>query len=275
MNARMLGFGVALLAVVSLSPPAGALPLGDANCRKALGAGVKGVMGVVLKEQTKCFKSVMAGTLPGVNCNDVHDPAFPGALKVTAAGNKASKLAAKGCIAAQSPQINGYVFCPSPCGSITISGYSDVAACLVCVAEAEASTAENTAYTTPPPAPLTDVATCQTRVGQAMQKYSSKKAKVQQACQYSEDVTPLGANCRIADPKLQVAKALLKLKTSIANCSDAELAALNSCGNNVSAEQSCIQGAADLMLDDLFTDVYTPAGANAVFVSASVGTPGG
>src|SRR5262249_29800868 len=66
-----------------------------------------------------------------------------------------------------------------------------------------------------------------------------------------------------------------KLKATIAQCSDGELAALNSCANNVNAEQGCIQGAADLMADDLFDAVYNPAGLGAVYVSSSIGSPGG
>jgi hypothetical protein len=236
---------------------------------------VKNATKVVLKAQQSCFKAVMAGKLTGVNCDDVHDPAFPGALKVQAAANKAVALASSGCALASSPQTNGYVFCPSPCGAISISGYSDVANCLVCIAESESSIADNSAYGTPPPAPSVLNQKCQIQVGKAFQKYSDTRAKVQQTCQFAEDISPLGTNCRIADPKGTVAKAVIKLKLSIAKCTDAGLAGLDSCGNNVNGEQSCIQGATELMVDNLFADVYTPAGTSAVFVSSNVGTPGG
>src|SRR5262249_42324460 len=275
MSASKAVIGLAFLVAVLPALPARAIPIGDATCRRSLGNGVKNAMGVVLKAQQSCFKSVMAGKLTGVNCDDVHDPAFPGALKVQAAANKAVSLASSGCALAASPQTNGYVFCPSPCGAISISGYSDVANCLVCLTESESSIADNSAYGTPPPAPPVLNQKCQILVGKAFQKYSDTRAKVQQSCQFSEDISPLGTNCRISDPRGTVAKAVIKLKLSIAKCTDGQLAGLASCANNVNGEQSCIQGATDLMLDNLFADVYTPAGTSAVFVSSSTGHPGG
>src|SRR5215831_95029 len=165
MSASRTAVGLAFLFAVSPALPAGAIPSGDALCRRNLGAGVKNAMKVVLKAQQSCFKSVMAGKLTGVNCDDVHDPAFPGALKVQAAANKAVALASSGCALAASPQTNGYVFCPSPCGTISISGYSDVANCLVCLTESESSIADNSAYGTPPPSPPILNQKCQILVG--------------------------------------------------------------------------------------------------------------
>src|SRR5262249_38880909 len=135
--------------------------------------------------------------------------------------------------------------------------------------------ADNSAYGTPPPSLSSDKQQCQIRVGQALRKYGTTRAKVQQTCQFSEDISPLGTNCRIADPKATVAKAAIKLKLSLSKCTDAELAGLDSCGSNVNGEQSCIQGATDLMVDNLFADVYTPAGTSAVFVSSNTGRVGG
>src|SRR5262245_15707057 len=211
MSASKAVIGLAVLLATLPVRPAAAIPIGDANCRRSLGSGVKNAVKVVLKEQQSCFKSVMAGKLTGVNCDDVHDPAFPGALKVQAAANKAVKLAAGGCALASSPQTNGYVFCPSPCGAIAISGYADVANCLVCLAESESSIADNSAYGTPPLASPTETQRCQIQIGSALRKYGTTRAKVQQACQYTEDISPLGTNCRIADPKATVAKAVIKL----------------------------------------------------------------
>ena len=204
--------------------------------------------------------------------DDVHDPAFP--VRSRSGGeNKAVALASSGCALASGADQQRLL--PSPCGAISISGYSDVANCLVCIAESESSIADNSAYGTPPPAPPVLNQKCQIQVGKAFQKYSDTRAKVQQTCQFAEDISPLGTNCRIADPKGTVAKAVIKLKLSIAKCTDAGLAGLDSCGNNVNGEQSCIQGATELMVDNLFADVYTPAGTSAVFVSSNVGTPGG
>ena len=278
MRTRAVVLSLALTGVLAASgvgPVHAQIPGGDANCRKNLGKGVRLLANMVLREKAKCFASLMAGTITGVDCDDLSDPAFPGALAVQRMRDKLDRLATTGCALAATPQTNGYLVCPVPCGSISTSSYAGVADCLACRTEAESGITIEEAYGSPPVPGSADERSCQGNVGKALRKYANIKVKEQQKCQFAEDLNPTGANCRIADPQFKVARTLARARLQIARCNPAALVTLDSCGGNLTAEQNCIEAAVNLLTDDLFTDVYAPLGFDGVFVSADVGSPGG
>src|SRR5689334_22638538 len=278
MSPRTLVLGLAALLLVRVTPAA-AIPPADANCRKGIDAGAVAVSGAVFKNEEKCFRLRMIGAIPGtVNWTDTAAPAFPDALSVGKAKTKAAQSVLRGCLGAQTPQTNGYVFCPAPCDAAvpTIAAYGDVADCIACLADRRTSDAIGAAYGNPG-SPAGDAAKCQNQIGKAVQKYAITQQKESQACQFTEDLTPTGANCRLADPRSKVARALLKINLIAEKCGAPtnEWSVLNSCGGSASAEQSCIKAEADMLDDDLFDDVYNPIGFDGVFVSSTTGSSGG
>ena len=278
MRTRALAFSLAFTGFLVASwahPVAAQLSGGDANCRKSLGKGVRLLSTAVEREKAKCFGSLMNGTLTGVDCNDLSDPAFPGALKVQRTRDKLHRLTITGCALASTPQTNGYLLCPNPCGAIQTDTYGGVADCLQCRTESNSGVAIGEGFGAPPVPAAPDQQSCQRNIGNALRKYTHTRVKEQQKCQFGEDVTPSGANCRVADPQLKVARALARAKLQIARCSVGALSTLDSCSADVTGEQNCIEAAVNLLTDDLFTDVYAPLGFDGVFVSSSVGSPGG
>jgi len=232
----------------------------------------------LLSEQVKCFKLRMAGVLPGsVDCANADDPAFPGAVQVQAAADRLLAGAQRGCLFAQSAQTNGYLFCPAPCDGVvpSIGDYNGVARCLACLVKPRTRAAIATAYGNAG-TPSSIAQRCQTGIGKAMTKQAKAQLKEQQLCQLTEDLHPVGANCRIADPKGKVAKALAKVNVQIDRCGTPTnlFPQLTSCGSDSASEKSCIKAALDLQNDAIFEDVYDPIGLDGVFVSSSLGTPG-
>jgi hypothetical protein len=265
------------------------LNLADAVCRREIGKAAKKLADTLLKEKVKCHKARMAGTvLAATDCNDPLQ--LPGALRVAKAEAKLDEKIGKKCAGASSSLQNGYVLCPSPCESIgVINGYSGgpstVAACIKCSIESTPDgldwTAINSAYGSNPPIPgsSSDARTkCQTNIGNAVRKYFSTRVKEQQKCQYTQDLTPSGADCRVAQtlPDQKVSKALIRAKQLIAKCSPVVFPMLTSCSTTaiLSDEQNCIQATVETYADSLFEDIYFPL-PDAVFVSSAVGSPSG
>ena len=94
MLARQFVVGVlasALLTAHWAVPASAQIAGADAKCRDGIAKAVGKLAGSVLKEQDKCVQSIMRGTLSGVDCGDLDDPAFPGALKVQKARQKLAK----------------------------------------------------------------------------------------------------------------------------------------------------------------------------------------
>jgi len=101
------------------------------------------------------------------------------------------------------------------------------------------------------------------------------RVKEQQRCQYQEDKGRISTtDCRSADLKGAIAKALGRLTLAIAKCSDTDLGNLTSCAATLSAEQTCLATAGNTAGDNLFDEVYpalpTPVPTN---TPANTGTP--
>jgi len=276
-----------LLAAAALSlalvPPPTADAALDPNvkCRTKIGTGTRKLVDKVLKEKAKCFTKQMAGLIPGtVDCNDLEDPAFPGAVKIDKARSTLLNLTQRSCAGADTPQTNGYVICPTvECGGIAITGYESVASCMQCLAEAWSCDAIEQAYGTPPAPPDANQFKCQNFIGKGLRKHMVARIKQQQKCQFEEDQNNTGRNCAVidldTDPKGKVDKALVKMRTLVNRCDETALAALDSCGDTINDEKVCLEALAVGHADDLFGDLYTPAGTNAIFVSDQQGSPGG
>ncbi|MEO2169339.1 MAG: hypothetical protein ABGY42_14720, partial [bacterium] len=270
---------VALCSFVFATPVlAGVDP--DTRCRRDLGKGVRLLSTEAVKRMGLCYKKQMKGVFPGVDCSDLDDPAFPYAIQVETKRAKLEGFANKSCAAASTPQALGHLVCPAPCEDTVISDYASVSDCLTCLVKDQAAIAIEDAYGTVPGGATSDQYRCLNTVGTELRKYLQALVKQQPSCQFSEDKTPTGRNCRVmdasTDPKAKVEKSLSKLRGKIGTkCLTAVLSELDSCGVNTTSEQSCLQANAEAMGDELFSMVYDPAGNDGVYVSEAAGSAGG
>ncbi len=242
----------------------------DVDCREAISKQVRKLTDRMLSAHADCHKDRRkAAIAASVDCNDFDGSGFPSKWveKISDLITAAQTNIASKCSAANSPAANGFSTCPSPCdGAVpTISGYSDVATCMACVARAEAATASTAAYGSNPPTNLsTDAAKCQEKyVMTGLRKYTRSLLKERFQCQISEENGDIASvDCASADLDDDIAEARLKLEASIAKCTASDLAALTSCDDNVVGEQDCIATAVDnlgsTLLSQVFPSIPTP-----------------
>jgi hypothetical protein len=271
---RVIAYGFAITAVllVGIAPMAAAqVGIEQARCRKSLGKGVRKLAETVVKERAACHKLRMLGSL-GIT-TDCNDPgASPASIRISAAKNKLTALAVRGC-SGLAPADADYVVCPVPCAHIAISDIAGVAACFACVTEQRAGDAVASAYGTPPAPAASAAVSCQDKIGRALRGYVSKRMTEQQRCQLAEDRSPTPLDCRTADARGKIAKARQRADALIAACDASGLAALNSCATTVAAEQACVKTAVDLQTDALFEAVYRPAVPIATATPTDTPTP--
>ena len=264
MTATRLALNLAAF-LSSLAGSSGFAALGgpDTACRDFIATKVRTLEDVVLKQQIACNQKRALGTIAAsVDCNDATSPSFPGASSIaTAAGKLTGGIGSK-CAAASTPAANGYAACATPCDATvpSITSYGDVAACLVCLAKADATTAMRTIYGTNPPVQgaKDDAWKCQNLdVGKASRTCVKARLRQQRNCQHAEDKGKIGStDCSTADLTGGIAKAGGKLTTAIAHCTDADLGSLTSCAATLSAEQTCVPDAAKVLGDALFAAIY-------------------
>jgi hypothetical protein len=295
----VVGLFTALVVLAgSITASAQQFPLSsaDVTCRQEIGKRAKKLADTLLKEKIKCHKLRMKGAITlGTNCNSPTDPFFPGGLKVANAQAKMDEKVATKCAAASSPFSLGYVLCPTPCESITISGFTgpnSVASCIICQMAPELvglpagsgfdATALFAGYGANPPAPLptNDLRyKCQNNIGSAMRKLVNSRVKEQQKCQIAGDATTqLETVCQVAQTGVdeKVTKAITKARATVGKCNPGALANLpNTCSPaNLDGEKDCIQAASLAYADSLFHAIYY-AEPHAIFVSSTVGSPSG
>jgi hypothetical protein len=273
-------FGIVLVSAALCPMVAPAAIADTATCRQYIAKRAQILIKKTIYHEVKCHRRRMLG-LEGatVDCNDPGSVGFP-AASVTKLSNSAATFTTKVTAKCTSftPAGLGYTSCPSPCTADvpTIVDMPDVAACGVCLAESLASVAITTAYGTNPPLTATKTAawTCQnTRAGSGMYAYSSTRMNQQRACQYKEDKGTIGAtDCKNADLRGFIAKAATNLAAKIAKCTDADLAALTSCGASVASEQTCVRLATVAAADSLFDFVYPAPPPTATPTVTSTGT---
>jgi cell division septation protein DedD len=261
---------ILLTLVLGTSVPAAALSPGDAGCRKALAGSALKLASAVLKEQARCHKLRMSNLDPvnypaTVDCNDVQGLSAKAQAKIAKAAAKLATAAEKKCQGvASAPSVLGYLSCASPCESVPItSNYVSVAACLSCQTQALSSALDVELFGIPPDPPVqsfpNDLSKCQATIGSLATKLAFAQIKIQQKCQYQEDVGALTADCLTYDPKGKVTKLESQVLPKLnGKCVSGDIALLGSCGTNHPTEAICIGTEATDAADELFIDVYEP-----------------
>ncbi len=248
-----------------------AFALPDANCRKAVGNGVRYLGSSVAKLKEKCHRLRMYGRLPAaIDCNDENTWLANGYKRgvngLTRARKYLHKRVEVGCRNSAPPLELGYSTCPAPCGSISVANYDGVADCNACLVEGCMGDTISAAYGTPPAQTLDLVLKCQTFIGKETWNYFRNRMRVQQRCQYKKD-RGLGnlytVECDQIDDssnpfnaRIELLKARLGVRVQ-KECGFVDLSAeLNSCGADIPSEISCLQDAVDQCTNLMFPSVY-------------------
>jgi hypothetical protein len=242
------------LGVVQLPSPVAA------KCRDSLNSAVIAYINGAAKELVACHRARMAGKFPpATDCNSV--ATTEGGVAAIVALLEADIVeAATSCAAERSPTTLGYDSCPAPCDGIDVGGcsagivsptcetdrdcdtapesgdgrcgnWSQVGACLTCVAENTVTTAVTDVYGTPSVLLPKDTQVCQHAIGDALLDLLRVSLGTTANCQKKLDggklVLPAGVTaCDEYDPNGTVAGAELKITDTIQQRCDAPMIAM-------------------------------------------------
>ncbi len=233
----------------------------DVLCRKTLYEGVRQVMVNVARVETQCHRARVRNLATGTDCSTLSN--VPNAELADLPSNKTLvKRARSMCADASPPASLGFVTCPAPCDTLPIADYANVGACLACLAADRAGAIVETLYGTPPIPQSFDEVSCQNVIAGELRYYLSRRHRQQKLCQQQHDLGAIAASvdCRTADLTGAVAKQLARADKRLAKrCPDEVVGPLDSCGDDVAAEQACFAGAIDANVDELFDVVYQPS----------------
>jgi hypothetical protein len=216
----------------------------------------------VMKTAVSCFDAIADGGTPG-SCNP---PPTDANLSSALAGERVRIAdAAASCESSSSPPAEyGYAECPAPCGSIAVSAWPDVAACISCLGEAAVYAATGTAYGSggPPPGVSPEAAACQQDIGRALVGLAFTVLTETRKCEEGADAgkvaVPAGLDCRTADLKGRKALGADAAAERIASGCATPLAfqGLQTCGNDVPSVTTCVTAAGFQLADDIARAVW-------------------
>ncbi len=257
---------IVTVAVLALAEDASAQSIvptrNDALCRSDL----YGLLGTLTKtsvaQLASCHKRRnVAKVPPSTDCRLLGHAPSP--AKITRSRAKLDERAQKSCVerpGVQAPSGLGFDSCPAPCDGIPIAEdyVGGVAACLACVASNQvesllASTLGN------PSQPLSPAArSCHAKVGAGVSAYLATRLGLQRSCQLDQDLGRVApsVDCRSHDPAGKMARARAALFSAVAGCTDADIAAIDTCAANVAAAQLCLATAVESTCDALFAAVF-------------------
>lgn len=274
---------LAAVAVLAGVTPAHAAPLSAAAaCQKALALGVRRVTGVALKGAEKCHRKRMRGTIAtSVDCNDPDQLTGASLDRLQHAVAKLEASARRTCDAAGAPAALGYDPCPAPCATIPIGTYTDVSACLACLAQDRAHGVAVTLFGTPAPSGgRSDENTCHAALVRATRQYAGKRMRTQWQCKTVEEQGGVpGTDCRDGDYQGEISAAWAQLQSQVStdsSCPVATLVALDLCPSAsdgthfrdptaaIDLLHSCAERVVSNATNDLFDRVYAPGSPSPV-----------
>lgn len=255
---------VALLCVVPLALQAQIIvpSRNDALCRTDLHS----VLGTLTKNSvtqlTSCHKRRIVGKIPPTtDCNLLANASSPATIARTRA--KLDARAQRSCVSrpgVQPPSGLGFNSCPTPCEGIPINEdyVGGVAACLACVSAAQVEELLANTLGSPSLTATPSARKCHARLRTAVSAYLSTRLGLQRSCQLDQDLGRVAANidCRSHDPSGKLARARTTLDTAVSSCSDADIAASDTCAADLAGARVCLPAAVEAASDALFVAVF-------------------
>ncbi len=249
----------------ALAPYAAEAEFSDAalSCRAAIAKNSVKLVQTLGKVQAKCRAGRVSGKLdPFTDCDDLADADPRGKAEKAADKLRDAVGGDRDRCDALVPSDLLYYGCPAPCDVETpaIASFSDVADCVVCLAEQEVVAMHGASQGTPV-VPLTKPdAKCNGAIAKSQGKYLSSLLKERSKCQKSMQadgaIDPTA--CADADPKSKLAGARTKGEDGIdKKCAVATLANLDSCTtSSVAALQTCVLDDAEARAATLLQSYY-------------------
>ena len=254
---------VVSLAILLVTSVAGASPLTDARCGRALGKNVQKLADFVVKQQSNCLVRQMGGKYEGVDCYDLDAPDFPARKPLDKIRETVPRTAARSCTDAPTPTEAGFATCPAPCEAIATPDYEGVGRCLACVTEDRATEFVRGIFGEIPAEPSKTGVRCQSKIAKGMRGLLRERLRVQQACEYTASLSRSGVDCSVVDattdPVGRVSRAETKLDGFVDRCDPADLAVLGGCAADSVGLKECSRELAADGGDRLFDDAYPPA----------------
>jgi hypothetical protein len=232
----------------------------DSLCRTNLMAGVHKLGRDTLKQLGKCHSQRLNGQLPAsTDCNlEVNAPW----ADLRESNEDSLRLRAyKRCTVppAASPDEMGFSSCPAPCDYYTpsIQNYFDATECLICQTFRITESLSGVVFGTPS-LPAGDEEPCWARLTRVVRHYIGVVLKAQRSCKMEQEQADIGpeVDCRTYDPKGRVATAVELVHAGVAYCSDADVAALDSCSDTQAALAPCLIDEINAGTFALFDTIY-------------------
>jgi hypothetical protein len=245
------------------------------GCRRDVGIAAGAAYPNLLRRAAECMDDIAAGRIPTGTCSPPL-PTDPKLAEELANARQRVLAATESCGSTGSPPSEyGYGSCPPPCDTITIAGWSDVAACLNCQAETVIFGAIGAAYGLGGPAPglSPEAQQCQAGIGLALAQLAHRLLLETRKCQEAGDkgkgALPVEVTCLNADPKGLKAVAEMKTQEWIQKyCLDTQaFVGLQTCGIDVPTVVACVTAQGHGVADKIATAVWpelhpgSPSGA--------------
>ena len=251
-------------ATIAVSPAAAQFSKEELKCRGTIVKSGTKLAKTIAKVTTGCHKSRAVGKIPsGTDCNtlataDTKDKASKAADKFRdAVGGVKDK-----CVGIL-PADLGYGTCPAPCDAAvpTITTFSDVSDCVICLQETLVVDMTAASQGTPTPTLSKIDAKCHATIGKNQAKLVATIIKERTKCQGTAEkqgVSSGTAGCSLSDLNGKIDTARTKATAAISStCAQADLIAVDSCETaDVGLLPTCVTDDADMKGEELFQSYY-------------------
>ena len=248
---------------------------GEAKCRDAIAKNVAKYAKTAFKVFEKCHRARSAGSEPlSTDCNDIQEADPRGKLVRAADKLRAAVGGSKNKCFNSQQVLDQFPECPAPAessddGGATsgIDSFSELAECLIALANAGLSDGSRTAIGDPDQVLSASVAECQQTIAKSLSKLVTTILNERRKCQRAIDRQGVGISydCDGADPNGKIGRALVKLNADIdRSCSlpQQDLQTLNSCSDTTVGLRMCVgEGVGMPLGDELARNSYTMGGS--------------
>lgn len=244
----------------------------DAACRYKVAQATRNYSALLVERALLCHKQRAGGRLPaGIDCNDPSTWAANGFSRGAYLHQKDRDLhrdKVEGCNPdAPGLAALGYASCPAPCDGIALTGFADLSACTLCLADDCMLDAMQTVYGTTPLPVVKPAAKCVERAGRHLETYFNARTYMQQKCQVKKDKGYAGwtgvPDCGDLDDPAHpfhadnLAYRAKRDEVLARRCGDVHVAAdTGTCGSDAATLATCASAAAEQCSNEMFPQVF-------------------
>ncbi len=268
----------------------------ELKCRQTIAKSGAKLAGTIGKVQSRCHKDRLKGKVPvTTECNDTAQADTKNKIQRTKDKLRDRVAGPSGKCTGFNPASLSYYNCPAPCDALvpSLSDFTDVGECVICLVETAVSEMESMAQGAPTPPVSKDDGKCHRTIGKRQNKHLAVILKERTKCQKREEKNgaTTTTTCSGADPKGKITAARTNGENGIAtSCTAAVLAAVDSCSVvSISELQMCLFSDSDTRGEEIFQmfyslgnaswtqvmDVFATTGCNSPICHGGIGAFGG